>query len=299
MSTESQYYNYNPEKRNIFIEINQGRRNTAREFIIGFFMLFASHGSAIVEVFMRRKFGERYITLAQSIGIFFVVSIFFPLIYSWFVLAIGEIARQLGERSFPERPSGISFLLLFIFMLAFLVMSIYHRLEIKRYGTTYDFKRFSLSDGEIHPLWWNLIGKEIFGFKISHYTVRVLLEPLVPIALGFLLSFIPGINLVGTLLLICGISFMARNFNKAQMGRDWVLDNIDKKISNDMKYDVFIGRKSKKDTKGIYLPIELPESEETRKSLYNIVEDTFTTDNEIWVNDFLDEKESNIQSSNG
>ena len=292
MSTESQYYTYNPEKRNIFIEINQGRTNAVKDFIVGFFMLFASHGSAIVEVFMRRKFGERYITLAQSIGIFIVVSIFFPLFYAWYIEFVSGIAAMMGERGIRARPSGISFVVLFLFMLAFLGMSIYHRLEIKRYGTTYDFKRFSLSDGEIHPLWWKVIGREILGFKISQYTVRVLLEPLVPTVLGFIMSFIPGVNLVGVLLLVCGLSFMARNFNKAQMGRDWVLDNIDKKISNEMKYDVFIGRKPKKDTKGIYLPIELPESEETRKSLYNIVDDSFTTDNEIWVNDFLDEKES-------
>ncbi|MEM6813261.1 MAG: hypothetical protein AAF600_02590 [Bacteroidota bacterium] len=299
MSTESQYYNYNPEKRNIFIEINQGRTNHFRDFIIGFFMFFASHGSAIVEVFMRRRFGERYITLAQSIGIFFVVTFLVPFFYAWYEYLMGVLADALGARGIRRGPSPISFLTHFIFMLAFMGMSIYHRLEIRRYGTTYDFKRFSLSDGEIHHLWWKVIGKQFLGIKISHYHVRVLLEPIVPIIVGFVLSLIPWTNLMGVLLIFCGLSFMARNFNKAQMGRDWVLDNIDKKISNEMKYDVFIGRKPKKDTKGIYLPIELPESEETRKSLYNIVEDTFTTDNEIWVNDFLDEKESDGQSGNG
>ncbi len=287
MSTESQYYTYNPEKRNIFIEIHQGRTNLVRDFIVGLFMLFASHGSAIVEVFMRKRFGERYITLAQSIGIFFGVLLFYPVIiylYASFLELTGN-----GIRGIKLSQLRNSALFLSIFMLIFLGLSIYHRLEIKRYGTAYDFKRFSLSDGELAPFWYKIIGKKIGFIKISSYLVNVLLEPLVPILIGLILTLIPFTKLTGILLIICGLMFMAKNFNKAQQGRNWVLDNIDKKISNEMKYDVFIGRKPKKDTKGVYLPIELPENEETRKALYNIVEDSFTTADEIWVNDFLDE----------
>lgn len=276
MSTDSQYYKYNPEKRNIFIEINQSRTNHAREFIISFFMLGASGGSAIVEVFLRKKFGERYITLAQSIGLFFLLNIG----YIWL------------DNLFRFRIDGGG-VFMFIFSCAFLVFAIIHRLEISRYGTAYDFKRFSLSDGEIAPFWYKIIGRKIGFIKVNHYLVTVLLEPAIPIIVGVLFTMIPFTRPVGVVLIICGFFFGANNFSKAQQGRNWVLDNIDKKISNEMKYDVFIGRKPKKDTKGIYLPIELPEDEKTRKSLYNLVEDSFGQSDNIWTNDYLDKKDGN------
>ncbi len=288
MSTESQYYKYNPEKRNIFIEINQGRTNYVKEILVGFLMLFASHGSAIIEVFMRKKFGERHITLAQSIGIFIAIIYAFPL-YAFIYLTLTSSVFGMSFSKKIEMATQATDRFLTLFMLVFLIFSIYHRLEIRRYGTTYDFKRFSLSDGEIMPFWWKIIGKN-YGFgKITYYLVVVLLEPAIPILLGLLFMLIPFTRITGVLIFACGVLFMIRNFHKAQLGRNWVLDNIDKQISGQMKYDVFVGRKPKKDTKGIYLPIELPDDDETRKTLYNIVEDSFSTTEDIWANDYLDE----------
>lgn len=272
-TTDSLFYKYNPEKRNVFIEIHGSRNNMALEFFTGIFMMFASHASAIVEVFLRRRFGERYITLAQSIGLFIVINLAYSFIDDWF--------RLKGGQGF-----------LFVFSLIFLGLAIYHRLEVSKYGTTYDFKRFSLSDGEIAPFWWTIIGKKFLGLRISSYHVRVLLEPAIPVLLGAFFLLFEFSQAVGVILFFCGIIYGIRNFTKAQKGRNWVLDNIDKKISNEMKYDVFIGRKPKKDTKGVYLPIELPEDELTRTALYNATANSMSDSKDIWVNDFLDEKNS-------
>lgn len=268
--TDSLFYKYNPEKRNIFIEIHNSRNNAALEFFTSFFMMFASHASAIVEVFLRRRFGERYITLAQSIGLFLFMNFVYGYLDDWFRLKGGQF-------------------FLFLFSVVFLGLAIYHRLEINKYGTAYDFKRFSLSDGDIAPFWWKIIGKRFLGLKISSYHVRVLLEPAIPILVGILFSLFEFSQAVGVILIFCGFVYGLRNFTKAQKGRNWVLDNIDKKISNEMKYDVFIGRKPKKDTKGVYLPIELPEDEQTRTALCNTVSSSMSDTKDIWVNDFLDD----------
>jgi len=301
MSTESQYYRYNPEKRNIFIETHTGRTNIVRQILVDIFMLFASPGSAIVEVFLRRKFGERYITLSQSLGIFLVFSVLFPVIYSWYTDFTQAFGAAFGETSYRNSSGieGASFVFLVLFMLAFLGMSIYHRLEIKRYGTAYDLKRFSLSDGEILPFWWNIIGKKIGPIKITTHLVKILLEPLVPIVLGLFLTFIPLTKPVGVLLLVSGLLFMLKNFNMAQKGRDWVLDNIDKQISNQMRYDVFIGRKPKKDTKGVYLPMDLPEDPEVVQSLYEMVDTSFKSTGDFWVNDELDDTPKQGENESG
>ena len=80
MSTESKYYEYNPEKRNVFIETHSTRNNIVLGTITDFFLIFGSHASAIVEVFLRKKFGERYITLAQSLGLFVVMNLAYDLL---------------------------------------------------------------------------------------------------------------------------------------------------------------------------------------------------------------------------
>ena len=213
MSRDSKYYQYNPEKRNIFIEIHSGRTNFIREIFIGLVLFFSSYAASIVEVFLRRKFGERYITFAQTITIF----IFVP----WIIGSSANFFYQIlyafsgGYQSRPDL--GVQMALLYLFIFGYLAMAIIHRLEIRRYGTAYDFKRFSLSDGEIHPLWYRLIGKEVLGFKITFYTVVTFLEPLVPIIIGFFLMLIPPFRLLGILLFICGFLFGVRNFHKAQL----------------------------------------------------------------------------------
>jgi len=270
MSTESKYYDYNPEKRNIFIEMYGGRTNHFLNFIGGFFMMFASSASSIIEVFLRKRFGERYITLSQSILLFFI------LIFSADV--IKATLRQREGRT-----------LVIIFAFAYLFLSIRHRLEIKKYGTAYDFKRFSLSNGEIAEFWYNIIGKRVLGIKITTYLVQILLEPAIPVIIGTVFMVSEYTKPLGFLLYFCGIIFGIRNFSIAQKGRNWVLDNIDKKISNEMKYDVFIGRKPKKDTKGIYMPIELPDDLETRKALYKAVDMASTETEDIWLSDNLDD----------
>lgn len=266
-STQSLFYKYNPEKRNVFIEIHHGRGNIFLMLFTDFFMMFASAASSIIEVFMRRKFGERYITLSQSLII--TIGMFFAYEY---------ILK-------PFRLKGGLFLM--IFTAIYLGFAIYHRSEITKYGTAYDFKRFSLSDGEIAPFWSKIIGRNILGLKINLYRVHVFFEPLIPILIGAFFLLFDFTRAVGGTLFFCGFVFGLKNFTKAQRGRNWVLDNIDKKISNEMKYDIFIGRKPRNETKGLYFPIELPEDEETRQALCNAVEGSMKTTHDIWANDYL------------
>lgn len=57
-----------------------------------------------------------------------------------------------------------------------------------------------------------------------------------------------------------------------------------------MQYDIFMERKPPKETKGVYLPIELPDDDEIRQALYQAVSDANSFEDDIWENDGLDEK---------
>ena len=277
MSTDSKYYQYNPEKRNVFIETHSGRNNVIITLIYIFLGSIASLGASIVEVFLRKKFGERYLTLSLSIIIFLAMNFAYDYL-AMIAVAMGARISRDGE------------VFLFIFSLIYLGLSIMHRLEIRKYGTTYDFNRFSLSDGERAPFWRKIIGKKFLKIKVTSYLVSVLLEPFIPIIIGLLMLPFEFSSIVGAILIFSGICYALKNFGMAQSGRNWVLDNIDKRITNEVQYDVFIGRKPKSETKGVYLPIELPEDEATRLALYKSVEDSTSYAHNLWESDDLESK---------
>ena len=287
MRTDSKYYLYNPEKRNVFIETHSARGNSILGLVYFVFGFFLSAASSIVEVFLRKKFGERYLTFSQAIILFILMNTIYDYIGMTYAVLFGARLGRDGET------------FLFIFSVIYLGLSIMHRLEIRKYGTTYDFKRFSLSNGEIAPFWWKIIGKKVIGIRITKYLVYVLLEPAIPVLAGLLFLPFEFTRAVGVLLVLSGFCFGLRNISMAQSGRNWVLDNIDKRITNEVKYDVFIGRKPQSETKGVYLPIELPEDEATRLALYNSVEDTTGYAHDIWESDDLDESRSGRETGNG
>lgn len=179
---------------------------------------------------------------------------------------------------------------MFIFAGIYLWISIRHRLEIKKYGTAYNFDRFSLSDGRIHDFWWKIIGKEYGGIKINRYLVHVLLEPSVPVLVGLILMTNDYTKVVGLLLVICGVLFAFRSFAKAQSARNAVLDIIDNQIIAEYQRDVIMEDKSLQESAGLYLPIELPDNREVRARLSNkLAYDLESYD--IWEDDNNDDQE--------
>jgi len=247
-------------EQNLFRTIQAGRGNRIFENITDFFFSLSSYPSYIVEVFLRKKFGERYFTTTHAILISIVM------LGIWF--AIGKQGREI---------IGFTWL---IFIAAFLVQAIRHRLEMKKYGTAYNFDRFSYSDGEILPFWWKIIDTKVFGIIITRYKVLIYLEPAIPIILGLHFSLIPFTRGVGILLFISGLLFSFRSFMKAQRARNMVLDMIDEKIVMEAKHDVLVEEKPMSETKGISFPIELPKSRELREELSNSMDNHNPLD--IW-----------------
>ncbi|GAB1856137.1 hypothetical protein MHTCC0001_09720 [Flavobacteriaceae bacterium MHTCC 0001] len=259
-------------KQDIFRVSQVGRKNFLFEFITDFLFTLSSYPSYVVEVlFLRRKFGERYFTTATA----FVISV--TLIVVWF--AFGEDMKEfLGILWLP-------------FVAVFLIQAIRHRLEISKYGTTYNFDRYSYSDGEIHPLWWRIIGKKVLGVTITRYRVHIFLEPLAPYIIGLVLTLVPATRGIGVLICNCAFFFGFRNFMKAHFARGCVLDIIDEQLTNRWKHDVLVEEKPKSETKGLSLPIELPETRETREGISKSIENDNLLD--IW-DDGIGEKELGV-----
>ncbi|WP_394972562.1 hypothetical protein [uncultured Croceitalea sp.] len=250
-------------KQNIFRSVSAGRNNLIAYLLIDFLFFLSHYPSFIAEVFLRKKFGERYFTLMTAIFIFATM------------ITLFIIAGEQGPRFF-----GYTWPL---FAMFFLVVSIKHRLEIIKYGTTYNFDRFSYSDGHILPFWWDYIGKEYYGVTITRYRVHVFLEPAIPVVIGLFLSVIPFTRAIGVLIFTSGIFFGIRNFIKAHIARGHILDIIDEQIAMEAKHDVLVEQKPITETKGISFPIELPKSKALRQQLSDSMDNENPLD--IWDNE--------------
>jgi len=228
------------------------RDNIILEVVFSFLFSLSAIPSYIVEVFLRRKFGSRYFTSSYAI----LISIVMFAIYFFG----GDLAKQ---------SLGFTWA---IFTGLFLWKSIKHRLEITKYGVTYDFERFSLSDGESWKFWDKLIGNKIAGITITRYLILVVLEPAVPVLTGLLLMPIPFTRGVGFLLFTSGLLFGFRSFMKTQKARNHILDMIDEQLAKKWKHDVLVEQKPKSETAGFSLPVELPSSRKLRQDLCNAMD---------------------------
>lgn len=261
MKQQDNTYQHRTGIQNIFRVSQGGRHNFFLAFILDLFFVLSSYPSYICEVWLRKKFGERYFTTINAI----IISIVMILVW------VSAGRREQEFLGFTWLP----------FMMLFLWKSIRHRLEIKKFGTAYNFDRFSYSDGEILPFWRDIIGTtSVFGLKITRYRVHILFEPALPILIGLLLAIIPFTRGTGILIMISGFSFGIRNFMKAHAARGSILDVIDEQLVMRWKHDVLVEEKPKSETKGLSLPIDLPKQREIREGISNAIEEQNPLD--IW-----------------
>lgn len=263
MRRERKTFQRREGEQTIFRAVTMGRSNSVLKAIKDFLFAISSYPSFISEIFLRRKFGERYFTTATAFVILFLM------IWLWLI----------------DDKLGIDFLGFTWLPFAFLIvgLSIKHRLEIKKFGTAYNFNRYSYSDGEILSFWWKIIDKEFYGIHVSYYRFYTVLEPSAPILAGLFLWAIPFTRGVGMLLFISGLSLCFRNLVKTHTARGFVLDIIDEQIVMGLKHEVLVEEKPMYETKGLSLPIELPKSIELRQQLSNSIDTTNPLD--IWEDD--------------
>jgi len=252
-------------KQNIFMIVTAGRKGLLNNLVKDLIFSISSYPSYIVESFLRKNMGCRYFTFSIA------VTISLAMLFPWFFQ--GNIMRDF---------LGLPWL---IFTLLFLYKSVRRRMEIRRFGFTYNFDQFSYSDGEKLDFLYDLEGKKIAGITITKYLILVLIEPAIPILTGLLLMVSTYTRPTGVLIFICGILFCYRSVMKAYAARDFVLDTIDKQITAKWNYEVIMEEKPKSQTGGLHFPIDLPNDEEFRISLIEFIKDDGPSD--IWEDDLL------------
>lgn len=259
------------------------RVNPSNAFNSPTFRYLASYTRLLLEVFIRKDFGERYFSLSKAINLFVVLGAF-PLALN-FVLKFRMQSRPQmpdlqnmphvpGMPDFQTAPEpagdGFSFwvhwLTWYIFLALFLYQCIRHHKQMKRLPTVFNFERYSLSAGIIHPKFYEI---SAFGVKGNRRMIEVFLEPALFFLIGVVLWIIG--QWLGILLVYASLWYRSSYIHAYAVGDHFVMDKIDEMICNEELKRNFVDDLPQKETRGFTTLGYKPADIEKRKQLFKMM----------------------------
>jgi len=206
----------------------------------------------LIEVFIRKDFGERYFRLPNAVGTFVFFALW-PLIWN----AIELYIRYAIRSAFPhsgimsgEGGSILDWLGWYAYLFAFLALSIRHHQAQKRAPSVFDFKKYSLDSGCLNGTALHLWKDEAIGGRIKGVFRRIAgrevdtrafecwIEPSSFFVAGLLLALI-GQNL-GWLLMLSAVVYALSYRRSYNWGDNHVMDKIDEMIMNKAFRNAFL-----------------------------------------------------------
>jgi hypothetical protein len=162
----------------------------------------------------------------------------------------------------PVEPSfWAGYTVWYLFLVAFLLLSIKHHLDQKREPSVFDFQKFSLYGGSLQSY---MLKIPFFKTEDSRFR-ECIVEPLFFMAVGIVLILLH--QYLGWLLVICSIFYSVSYISAYEAGDNFVMDRIDEMISNQEMEKSFVDGVDADDTRGFTFRGYRPEREEYRRAL--------------------------------
>ncbi len=250
-------------KKNLYYRTVFKRSNALKEGLLAFFLAFCSWPRLLLEVFIRKNFGERYFSFSTAMTVAFILALL-PLIY---LEAYSRLFRSSEGLTFIGH-----FTTWYVYLAGFLYMCFQRNEEIKHLPSVFDFGRFSLSTGEIHPRFRELT---FSGVPATIRTIEIWLEPL-PFAIGGFLLWIFG-QPIGFIILVSSIFYSLSYAGAYHQGDHFIMDKIDEMICNEEMVSAFVEGRDSSETRGVSFYGRRPADPETRRRLA----ETFVDENVV------------------
>lgn len=243
-------------KKNLYYRTVFKRTNLWKVGFLNLFLALSSWPRLFLEVFLRTQFGERYFSFSGALFITLVMAAI-PILYN-------ETDNFLKQ--FTGGTSMMDFIWLFTtwyaYLAGFLYMSLQRYEELKRYPSVFDFGRFSLSAGHIHPLFRKIrIGNRTADTRIIETT----LEPALFAILGLFLILMR--QPIGVVLLLCSIIYSISYVAAYHQGDHFIMDKIDEMICNEEMVNSFVEGRDASQTRGVSFYGRRPVDPDTRRKL--------------------------------
>jgi len=257
-------------KKNLYFRTVIKRNNRIKLLFIGLFAFFWGWFRLLLEVFIRKNFGERYFKLTSAIiCTLFLASLPFvihsaPDMIAWLFGGVQQSGYGFTEQASGPRISAPfwPYLKWYLFLAAFLWFSIRHWRDKQRNPSVFDFARMSTYSGDIHPIFYSI---KINGRKPDIRQVETLLEPLPFFVLGLLLWLIG--QKLGILLVVGSVSYAAGYVIDYMQGDDFVMDRIDEMIANAELEKAFVDDGDGSETRGLRFVGRKPAAVDVRRQL--------------------------------
>jgi hypothetical protein len=240
-------------KKNLYYRTVFKRSNAFKEGLLAFFLAFCSWPRLLLEVFIRKNFGERYFSLSAVMTVGGILALL-PLIY-----------LETMSRAFRSS-EGMTFIghftTWYVYLAGFLYVSFQRYEEVKHLPSVFDFGRFSLSTGEIHPWFLDL---RFSGEPATIRTIEIWLEPL-GFAMGGFLLWAFG-QPIGLVILISSIFYSLSYAGAYHQGDHFIMDKIDEMICNEEMVSSFVEGRDASETRGVSFYGRRPADPDTRRKL--------------------------------
>lgn len=217
-------------------------RNVINTQVVPALLQFLCLPKIIVEVFVRRRMGERYFSKIWSVVV--------ALILYWL--------PQPLVRMFGWHDSWLYHL----FLIAYVIMTVVTWVEVWRAPSVFDFKRFSLDPGKCLPFFYRI---RIMGKPVTQRMIDTWLEPLFCIGIGFVLVLL-SFYMTGTIILFCSLCHFLSNMLFAIRGDHFIMDKIDEIICNQDLTALFIQDRDVS-PRGVPFYAQKPTTKELRDNL--------------------------------
>lgn len=204
-------------KKNLYYQRLYRRDSPVNEILDHIALAIASPFRLLIEVFIRRHFGERYFRLSSVIAT------------TAFMFLIPGLLIWLsnGVSILEDDESRSSYATWFIYALLFFVMGMWRESEITRSYSNFDFTRFSLSSGQTYALFVKL---GTVNGKPNFRRIETLIEPAPFFIAGIILAVLG--QTLGYLLIFSSLMYSYSYAASYRKGDDFMLDKIDEMITN-------------------------------------------------------------------
>ena len=250
-------------KKNLYYRTVIRRENLFKKYVFDFVLGFASYTRILLEVFIRKNFGERYFKLSTAITVALIL-IGIPVLMHGFSDSVPGYDDDLDVGFGATKSTNFyqPYYGWFAFVALFLVFSYLRWQEVRRNPSVFDFKKFSLYSGDISPVFANFkVGQNAANKRL----IETVLEPLPFLILGVVLYFLG--QKLGVLLAVVSVFYSLGYVAAYDAGDNFVMDKIDEIICNEELKKSFVDGLDDKETRGFRFVGNIPENPDHRSQI--------------------------------
>jgi len=240
------------KKTNLYYKTVFKRKEVAKDIGLIFLLFIVSWPRLLMEVFLRKNFGERYFSLGAVIFLGFVL-FFIP-------IGMDKALYYSGDNSIPS--IMIRNFTWYLYLAGLVYVSIQRQREIKRDIGTFDFAKFSAYDGDINNAFYFI---KIGGKEVTRRQISIFIEPAFLFAIGVILTLLA--QKVGLLIVSCSICYAIGYQVAYTRGDHFILDTIDEMICNEEMVGSFVEGRRPEDTRGFEMRGNAPVEPGFRKQV--------------------------------